>query len=58
MLFFFNGRPPAFKGASADLDVGEIPTRWFVDVRNYSSIIKELCFGGFWNNRTHSVQEE
>jgi hypothetical protein len=47
MLFFFNGRPPAFKGASADLDVGEIPTHWFVDVRNYSSVIKELCFGGF-----------
>jgi hypothetical protein len=35
------------KGASADLDVGEIPMHWFVDVRNYSSMIKELCFGGF-----------
>jgi hypothetical protein len=35
------------KGASYDLGIGEIPTHLFVDVRNYSSIIKELCFGGF-----------
>jgi hypothetical protein len=39
-------------GESADLGVGEIVTHWFEEVRNYSSIIKDLCFGGFLNNRT------